>query len=826
MLSFSTDKPSYRVGDKATVYIPAAPGGQALVSVENAGGVLSREWVSTSDKDTPWQFTIGEEMAPNVYVHLTLVQPYGAVKNDLPLRLFGVQKVKVENPGSHLEPVVQLPDVIHPEEPFLVKISEKNGKPMTYTLAIVDEGLLDLTAFKTPDPWSKMYRDEALGVTTWDLYDQVIGAYGGVLSPLAAIGGDEDALRSARKDNRFNPVVLFRAPKTLEKGTDILKLQLPMYVGSVRLMLIAGHEGAYGNAEKTVPVQNPLMVVTTLPRVLGCGEETSAVVNVFAMEKGLGQASVTVKADGPLSGGGTQTLKLDGESGVLRFPLKASDAEGVAHVTISASGSGHKAGETIALEVVNPNPAITNVERLTLVKGAAQEVKGHTLQLAAFPAVDVRQMFLQMKNYPYNCGEQLSARGITFLNLLPLLPEADAAEAKVLIPDLINKLYSRQGADGGFAYWEGGKSDTWVSSMAGLFLTQASKSGFEVNAGVLKRWRDYQKKMSQVFRVAGDNFFPQLDEAFRLYVQAMDGNANLSGMNRLKEAASLGQQARWMLSSAYALSGKASLAQTLLDGAAREFPEYEPDMLTYGTSTRDLALAVEAMALNGRVADAIALAQDLPSRIYSTQETAFTALALGRLAGKTGQAVHAKVGTADIASAASMVAVPLTGSVKVQNLSDGPLYATVLSESREGARAAAANGLQLSVSYIDEKGAPVNPASLEQGTRFTARLKVTGHATRSFANLALSMGIPSGWEILNERLLGGAAEDGYDHKDIRDNRVDWFFGLTAGRSKTFTVQLRAAYPGTYVLPAAVCENMYDPAVNASTATGKAVVAAR
>ena len=86
------------------------------------------------------------------------------------------------------------------------------------------------------------------------------------------------------------------------------------------------------------------------------------------------------------------------------------------------------------------------------------------------------------------------------------------------------------------------------------------------------------------------------------------------------------------------------------------------------------------------------------------------------------------------------------------------------------------------------------------------------------------IGVPSGWEIVNDRLTGGnTADDGYDYKDIRDDRVLWYFGLPAGRSKTFTVQLRAAYEGTYMLPAVVCEAMYEPAVSAATASGTAVV---
>ena len=827
MITLSTDKPAYQVGEKATVFIPAAQGGKALVSIQNASGVMSREWVSTSAQDTPWSFTVTSEMAPNVYVQVTLLQPYGSSSNDLPLRLYGVQRIKVENPASHLQPVIQLPDVIHPEEPFLVKVSEKNGKPMTYTLAIVDEGLLDLTAFKTPDPWARMYKYEALGVNTWDLYDQVIGAFSGRFSPLAAIGGDEDAVRSARKDNRFNPVVLFQAPRTVDsKKTDIAKLQLPMYVGSVRVMLIAGHDGAYGNAEKTVPVQNPLMVVTTLPRVMGTGEQTSAAVNVFAMEDGLGEASISVKADGPLSGGGTQKVKFAAKGDqLLRFPLKASEAEGISHITVTASAGGHKASETIALEVRNPHPVRAQVQRLELGPKESATVNGATLQLATLPALNIRELYLSMKNYPFNCSEQLSAKGLVLLHLLPMLPEADANEAREQIPQIIKTLYARQQADGGFAFWPGSTSNSWVSSMAGQFLSEASQAGFEVNAGVVKSWKNFQQKMSQAFRSAGKVAFSQLDEAYRLYTLAVAGAANVSGMNRLREAQELDDQARWMLASAYALSGKASLADALLDGTQLEFPEYEFNQLTFGTCFRDRLIAVEALVLNNRMADAFVLMSDIPSRALSTQETAFAAMAYHRMYQKAGgAAVHAQVGQQEVASAASLVSQPIGGSTLVKNLADSKLYVTVLSQVREASHQALSNGLGVEVKYVGENGAAVNPTSLKQGTRFTAVVNVKGSGTRALSNLALSLAIPSGWEIVNERLTGAAsAEDGYDFKDIRDDKMLWYFALPAGRSKTFRVQLRAAYEGSYVLPAVSCEAMYDPSVSAATASGSASV---
>ena len=826
MLTFSTDKSSYKAGEKATVYIPSAPGGQALVSLENGSGVIDRKWVATGDKDTPYTFTVTPEMTPNFYVHITLVQPYSVTADGLPLRMYGVQCVLVENPASRLEPVVKLPDVIRPEEKFTVKVSERSGKPMTYTLAIVDEGLLNLTAFKTPSPWDYMYKPEAIGVKTWDLYDNVIGAWSGRFATMAAIGGDEDAMVAARKDNRFNPVVLYLPPKTLSRGTDKLELQLPMYVGSVRVMVIAGHDGAYGCADATVPVQSPLMVVPTLPRALGSGEEVSLPVNVFAMEEGLREATVEVKVSGPVELVGSASQKVTFEATgdkLIHFGLKALDKEGTATITVNAKGAGHKTHETVNLQVSNPNPEVTKVYKYLLQKGQQASVsEGSILQISGFPALDAHGLFADMKNYQYNCSEQLSAKGLTYLHVMPLLGKEDEDEARELIPGIISALYARQNSDGGFAYWTGGTSSTWVSSMAGQFLTEASKAGFSVNSGVLKAWKGYQDKMSKAFRLAGTSVFTNLDQAYRLYTQVVAGADAAAAMNRLREASDIGSQAQWMLAAAYALAGKQQTAAGIIDAIGREFPEYEFDALTYGGSFRDRMVALDALALTGRVADALSLAQEsLPERSLSTQESAFAAMAYDHLLKKVPtQAVKASVGGKEIVSSASFVTKTVAEACSVENTSDGPLYVTSSKTSREAVRNPMSNGLKVEVTYLDDDGKALNPASLQQGTRFRAVVKVTNlSAALNLNNLSLSFGVPSGWEIVNDRLTGATDDSGWDHKDIRDLRVDWFFGLPAGRYKTFTVQLRAAYEGTFVLPATVCSAMYQPTVNGCTASG-------
>ena len=838
MLTFSTDKASYLAGEKATVFIPAAAGGQALVSLENAGGVLSRQWVSTDGgKDAAYSFTVTPEMAPNFYVHITLVQPYSVTANDLPLRLYGVRRVSVENPGSHLEPVVKAPDTVEPEKTFKIQVSEKSGKPMTYTLAVVDEGLLDLTAFKTPSPWDAMYRTEALGVKTWDLYDQVIGFRGGPIGPMLSIGGDQENIRAARKDNRFNPVVRFLGPFTLKKGTATHEITLPMYIGSLRVMVVAGHDGAYGSADRTVTVKSPLMVLSSLPAQVCNGEQVVLPVNVFALSDDIRSAKVTVKAEGALQMDGSPTATATfTEAGdqVVRFSLKAV-GEGAAKVTVEASGASHKASEIIDIQVVNPNPETVTVRQEMLPGGKSVTFdagEGSTLELAGFPAVDASGLFRTMKNYPYNCTEQLSARGLTLLHLLPQLSEADAAAAKELLPGIIHQIYSRQRSDGGFSYWSGGTvSDSWVSSMAGQFLAEASAAGFEVQKDVIDSWKRFQTNLSQAYRRAGNAAFSELDECYRLYTLAVAGDAASGAMNRLKEAGDLSERAAWMLAAAYAAGGKSKSAEELISRISGVSDNLGSGDFPYGSSLRDKSVILLAQTLVGRLQDAVPTAQEVAAEInkgwYSTQEAAFAAMAMDRLFAKVdAQSIRAEVGGEAVTSAQSVFTKPVSGRVEVKNTMDELLYATLTTVSRAPAStpvAAASSGLQISVSYQNADGTPLNPASVKQGTEFTAVVKVSNPSSRDYRSLALSERIPSGWEILNDRLRGGAGDGEADYRDIRDDRCNWFFDLPHGKSRSFTLKLRAAYEGVYTLPAVTCSAMYDPHVAANTASGSAAV---
>ncbi len=870
MLSFSTDKKSYEVGEEVTVIVPAASNGKALLALENGSTVLKREWINVKEgEDTKYVFKVTEDMAPNFYVHISLLQPHAQTVNNLPIRMYGVVSVSVTNKNSQLSPQITMPDVLRPETEFTVKVNEKNGKPMTYTLAIVDDGLLDLTNFKTPNPWNEFYSHEALGIKTWDMYDYVIGAFGGKCSSLFSVGGDEMLKQGNEKANRFKPVVKFIGPFVLKKGaTETHKITLPMYVGSVRVMVVAGQDGAYGNAEKTVPVRTPLMVLSTLPRVISTGEEILLPVNVFAMENNVKNATIKVETSGKLqlTDGNTKSVSFakPGDEMVF-FKLKSGSKTGKETVKITATGNGNNATETIEIDVRNPNPPVINIEEKLLSAGSSGEFSYQlgersddnwvNLEVSRIPSVDISRRFDFLYDYQHDCSEQLTSKAFPLLYVSQFkdVSEKESESIKQNIREAIKKLYGRQLPNGGFVYWPGqADANEWITSYAGKFLIEAQQKGFEINQGVLNKWKDFQRRAAQnwspSYKTESRYSYNQYDlqQAYRLYTLALAGSAELGAMNRMKEMKDLSVQAKWRLAATYAINGKTKAANELIWNAQTSVQPYSLSNFTYGSSYRDDAMILETMVLMGNMQNAIkqakVVSQNLSSESYfSTQSTAFALVAMGHLAEKTAKGfidfewtLNGKAQNAiKSAKAVYQISVPinvLEGKITLRNKGQGDLFVSLVSKTQpvNDTLPEVANNLKLDISYTDLSGNSINIYNLNQGTDFNAVVKISNiSGTTDYTDLALTHIVPSGWEIFNERMLFQNEEGttttstpNYIYRDIRDDRVLTYFDLGRSQSKTFTIRLQAAYIGSFVLPAIQCEAMYDTQAQARTRAGR------
>lgn len=880
MLAFSLDKDSYEIGETATAIIPAAAGGRALVSLENGSTVLQQQWLEVSDQgDTKLTFKITPEMAPNVYLHISLLQPHAQTVNDLPVRMYGIAPVFVTNRQTILQPQIKMPEVLRPETDFNVTVSEKSGKPMTYTLAIVDDGLLDLTNFKTPDPWNEFYAREALGIRTWDMYDDVLGASGGRYSSLFSTGGDASLKPADAKANRFKPVVKFIGPFYLAKGKQQTHtLKLPMYVGSVRAMVVAGQDGAYGNAEKTAFVRTPLMLLSTLPRVLSTQEEITVPVNVFAMENQVKNVTASLEASGAgvqITGNRQQSLTFDQPGDQLAyFTLKTGSKTGKATIHLTASGNGQQTKETIEIEVRNPNPVVTlrnsqwieagqEAELSYTLAGSSSANNQVQLEVSRIPSVDISRRFDFLYNYQHHCTEQLTSKALPllFVSQFKAVDEQEAEKIKTNVQEAIRQIYARQLPNGGFVYWPGNAvADEWITSYTGMFLTLAQEKGYAVHPNVLNKWKRFQRAAAQNWRMPQEAsnwqiWQSELQQAFRLYTLALAGAPEYGAMNRMKEQPGLSIQAKWRLAAAYALTGKMKPAGELVYNAETTVIPYSSMNLIYGSSDRDEAMILETLILMKRDRDALQQAKKVSQNLaqenwFSTQSTAFALMAMGRLAeqlsgtldftwswnGKQQPAVKSAKAVFEKEIATS----PKSGTVSVKNQGKGALSVDLITRTQllNDTLPAIADNIRLDVKYTDMAGSPISVEDIRQGTDFMSAVTLSNiSGTSDYSNLALTHIIPSGWEIYNERMIVPEASssnsneantpessaDKYTYKDIRDDRVLTYFDLRRGESKTFTVRLQATYAGNFILPAIQCEAMYDAAVQARTKAGRTTV---
>ena len=877
MLTFSLDKDSYEIGETATAIIPAAAGGRALVSIENGSSVLHREWIEvTNEGDTKYTFEITPEMTPNVYLHISLLQPHAQTINDLPIRMYGIAPVFVTNRQTVLQPQIQMPEVLRPETDFNVTVSEKSGKPMTYTLAIVDDGLLDLTNFKTPDPWNEFYSREALGIRTWDMYDNVLGASAGAYSSLFSVGGDATLKPADAKANRIKPVVKFIGPFYLEKGRQQTHtLKLPMYVGSVRAMVVAGQDGAYGNAEKTAFVRTPLMLLSTLPRVLSIQEEITVPVNVFAMEKQVKNVTVSLQA----SGGGVQiegshqqslTFNRPGDQLVF-FTLKTGNKTGKATIKLTASGGGQQTKETIEIEVRNPNPIVTlrssewietgQNKELSYQLGSLSTNNQIKLEVSRIPSVDISRRFDFLYNYQHHCTEQLTSKALPllFIAQFKTIDTREAEKIKANVQEAIRQIYARQLPNGGFVYWPGNAvADEWISSYTGMFLTLAQEKGYAVHANVLNKWKRFQRAAAQNWRMPQEannwqQWQSELQQAFRLYTLALAGAPEYGAMNRMKEQPGLSIQAKWRLAAAYALTGKMKPAEELVYNAETTVIPYSSMNQIYGSSDRDEAMILETLLLMNRERDALQQAKVVSKNLsqenwFSTQSTAFALMAMGRLAEKLSGSLdftwtwngkqQPAVKSAKAVFEKEISTSPKSGTVAVKNQGKGALSVDLITRTQllNDTLPAISDNLRMDIRYASMDGKPMSVNDIRQGTDFTAIVSISNTSgTTDYTNLALTHIIPSGWEVYNERMTvpeaepqettdsSGNVSGQYTYQDIRDDRVLTYFNLRRGETKIFTIRLQATYAGNFILPAVQCEAMYDVNVQARSKAGRTTV---
>ena len=857
-LKLTTDKADYQVGDKAVISFEAPAGGRLLLSLENGSRQLDWRWITTTKGMNRIEINLRPEHSPNVYAHLSLLQPLGQLGNDMPLHLYGIVNLKVENPQRRLDPIIEVSNTVEAGKQFQVRVSEQKGRPMSYVLALVDEGLLDLTNFRTPDPYAHFNQREALGVNTWDMFDQVLGAYGGKLEQVMAVGGDENLpQREKARQQRFKPVVIVSGPFELDAGRSAgHNFTLGNYTGAVRVMLIAANAHATGSASRSIQVRNDLIVLATAPRLVRPNDEFLVPVTIFSGLNKAAEFTVSLAAEGNLEvvGEAKKNLKTKGKGEqTLFFRVKAL-GEGSGRMTAKAEGEGLKAGNEIRMSIENPFFRQYQTQQFSVLPEKSMQVQvswpGRTsrqawIEASTLPDIQLSQRVEQLLSYPHGCTEQIASQGMAMI-YLPQLLKAGSEEMQQYeraMTSALRQLENRITAEGRIVYWPGtGYIHEWSEIYAFHLLALASRENLYGSANMLQRVVGAQEKLAQRWGDWQSGSSQYLAQAYRLYVLSIAGKPALNAMNRLRELPQLDARAARMLALAYATAGQKQAARELALGLnKRTEPSSAFNTADFSSPVRDRSLLILTQIELGEDVAALnhlqQLLSDTRNRMLSTQETAWMMLAWQHYARKYNTSGTASYEITDrkketYTMQSGIQRHPLkpdTDKLTMTNTGQQPLVFSITTSAipDEGFVKPKSSGLELQVQYVYLDGRQAEAGKIKQGETAEMRVRVKNTTDRRLDYLALQNILPAGWEVISSHNSTGEAmvvnNTASDFTDVRDDRVISYFGLNAGEQRTFVVRISATYAGSFVLPGVHCHAMYEPAVEAITGTSRIVV---
>ncbi len=873
VLTLRTDKEIYHPGEEAVLRFPAPEKASILFTIEKNGALLKSEWLQSSGakNEQVIKIPITKEMLPNVYASVSVIQPQTLVENDRPTRMYGVIPIQVESASTQLPLTIDAPAELQPGKQFKIHVQTKDKTPARLTIAVVDEGLLSLTRFSTPDPWKAFFKKQRLSVRTSDLFDLVIGMnHGDILNAFSIGGGltSEEAYRQgqlAPQKNRFKPVSLFSGILTTDKnGKAETEFEMPDYIGAVRVMVVAVNGNRYGHTQKTVPVKKALMLLPSLPRAASPGDFFSLPVTVFKTDPKTEDINVQLSVKGPLqiSGASQQTLHF-AEAGQknLFFAIEAKQATGLAAVSLKAQGKYFSTTFKTELPVRPASPRLTRYVQKAAEPGQTVSFKipsdglpgSNTarLHIRRRPKLKLTRRILQLIQYPYGCIEQTVSAVFPQLYIQDFIPKSLAAKRDIDkdINEAIYRLGRFQTASGGFSYWPGNYNvSIWGTLYAVHFLSEAREAGYHVAPALFDKTKAFIKKQ---LRIASD--WELMEKVYAAYLLALAGQPSIGSMNLLREnhLSAMNDTERWLLAAAYALAGNKEAAGSIVRNTGISVAKYKHFSRTFGSAYRDKALILDQLIRFKRWNLAAQLADELAEALssddwYATQTSGVMLVALGKyLRAVEGRGDQPKQMSGVIIlpdgkrlsfktdkisysieinkGFGKQVTLELDTKTTVQRVfaelewSGLPLRYTAKDE---------AHNLRLEIKFLDGDGIKINPVSLAQGQSFWMHLRVKRSSELNYPikNLALTQLLPAGWEIDNFMLTSGERPSWMSrwytgretYRDFRDDRAMWFFNL-GNESLDFVLKINAVTKGRFFLPPTQVEAMYNHSYRAQKA---------
>lgn len=853
------DKEIYQPGDKAEILLKSPFNGKLLITVER-DKVYEYYYVNTDKKAASITIPVKESYLPNVYITATAIRPVS--DNQIPLTVArGYVPLKIEKASNKLNVLISANERSRSKMNQTIQV--KTTPHAELTIAVVDEGILQLKNFKTPDPYQYFYQQRALEVQSYDLYPYLFPEW---QTSYSSLGGDLSEMGKRVNPftvKRFNLVSLWSGIlKADAAGHASFTVNVPQFSGSLRVMAVAYKDNTFGASEKMITVADPIIISTALPRFLSPKDSISIPVTLSNTTAKSARVTAQMSLTGPLkaSGSASQSVVIapNSEAQVF-FAALAEPSIGSATVTVQVSSEGEKFTEKTEI-AVRPPATLTKVSGQGQISaGSAQSINLQSnmipatveakLIISQSPLIQFSKDLGYLLQYPYGCIEQTVSAAFPQLYYREL-SKAISTEQKAIrynpdfnVNEAIKKIESMQLYNGAVSYWPGGDYESWWgTAYASHFLLEAKKAGYEVNEKILGKMYGYlqarlrTRETEQYYYtddqgIARSKTIAKKEIPYSIFVLSLAGKPDPVSMNYYKARTEiLALDGKYLLSCAFALSGNQSAFSALLPSSFSNENSQRSFGGSFYSPIRDEALALYVLMESAPDHPQTGimsrhLTEKLKSaRWLSTQDRSFAFLALGKIAKRAQQSnVSGKVmvqgkeaGT--FRGSDLVISQGIAGQqVNIQVTGTGSLYyfweqqgiPSTVSYLQED------NYLKVRKTFYDRFGKEVKGNTFRQNDLIVVKLSLQAlDYSAAVENVAVTDILPAGLEIENPRI--GAIPElawikdaaAYDYLDVRDDRIS-FFTTATGTVKNYYYVVRAVSKGMFQMGPVSADAMYN-----------------
>jgi hypothetical protein len=863
-LQVKLGKSDYAAGEEIELHITAPYTGAGLITIER-DRVYAHQWFKTTTTSSVQRIRVPANLEGNGYVNVTFVRAMDSPEIFMSPLSYAVAPFSVSRERRTNPITLEHSELVRPGEAF--KIRYRSARPGRIMLIAVDEGILQVARYQTPDPLSHFFRKRALEVQTAQILDLILPEFK-LIQALSAPGGGEAAEALGKNLNPFKrrrdkPVAYWSGIMETDANTREVTYRVPDYFnGTLRVMAVAVSPEAIGVAQKQAIVRGHFVLSPNVPTTVGPGDEFEVSVGVANNVEGSGKEpaiklDLAVSEHLQLVGEAQQTVKIaEGRESVATFKLRTRDVLGSGNLTFSAMLGDKKARHAVDLSVRPPTPYMTTVNTGHFKSGKADVgvtrklyPQFRTLEATASPVPLglARGLVTYLNKYPYGCTEQLVSQAFPAI-VLRARPEFGYAPDKVdaNLERVISILRARQNAEGAFGFWA---ANSHVSDMqtvyAAHFLTEAKERDYAVPPDLLEKGLGYLRTLAG--RDA-DSLSEARVRAYAIYVLTRNGVVTSNWLTALRKQLDDQHAKTWRkdLTGAYVAASYQMLRQSEpaegLMGMLRlgevQMPDYEYfyDGLVFDTQLLYLIarhFPERMQKLKGE--DLLAIVKPLTQHQYNTLSSSYTILALDAYVGNVALGEAAQIAMSEFLAGNKerplvlpkglfprVDFTPEAEKLRVSSPSDYPVFYQVTQAGFDTALPAKEIKQKLEVQreYRNAKGEVIKQLAL--GGEATVHIKLRSVDGATLHNVAIVDLLPGGFEVVLDSIPrarpGGldTVPDSMwraDYVDAREDRV-LMFGTVGSSVQEYTYRIKATNKGSYTIPPVFAESMYDRTVQA------------